>query len=368
MKCFQILTVILVCCWSACCFAQEKKSNEKPWMDLEHCAFCKNMSSQPGLMEHMKCDTIKESKAMKAHQHDTHAEAGSGAQDPTKSEVIDSIKSLDGIDNVETLATFKFDMSRRESSKWIEINGVSVPVDHSVEAEGVRIYLSLMFDIIAVDAKTEKVIWHLDWNKSMPIWETVSIVKLAQEGKEPRLAVELRRQGSEDSNSFRYRDLQWGTKIGDFGFYKADENDDWGPELEGLQTRLTLLSTDLAVGKPLKVRYEVRNVSDQAKSYDPQTVFAFRVLSVTGPDGKPDSYIGGSFQTVGGPTPIKSGETQTLFDNVDSAELFLMGSAGTYKLKCRAAGGGLGGDRTISLHCREQRNWLLIMWRQCAAR
>ena len=64
MKRFQILTVILVCCWSACCFGQGKKATEKPWMDLEHCAFCKNMSSQPGLMEHMKCDTIKTENGM----------------------------------------------------------------------------------------------------------------------------------------------------------------------------------------------------------------------------------------------------------------------------------------------------------------
>jgi hypothetical protein len=36
-----------------------QQTTDKPWFDLENCAFCKNMSSQPGLMENMQCDTIK---------------------------------------------------------------------------------------------------------------------------------------------------------------------------------------------------------------------------------------------------------------------------------------------------------------------
>ena len=31
----------------------ESVAEEKPWFDLENCAFCKNLSAEPGLVEHM---------------------------------------------------------------------------------------------------------------------------------------------------------------------------------------------------------------------------------------------------------------------------------------------------------------------------
>ncbi len=59
MKRARILMVILSLCFSAALFGQEKANVKTPWMDLEHCAFCKNMSSQPGLIQHVRFDFIK---------------------------------------------------------------------------------------------------------------------------------------------------------------------------------------------------------------------------------------------------------------------------------------------------------------------
>lgn len=39
--------------------ANAQSSPETPWFDIDHCSFCQNMSSQPGLLENMQCDTIK---------------------------------------------------------------------------------------------------------------------------------------------------------------------------------------------------------------------------------------------------------------------------------------------------------------------
>lgn len=36
--------------------AEEKKTAEKPWYDMQNCVFCKELTAQPGLMEHMKHD------------------------------------------------------------------------------------------------------------------------------------------------------------------------------------------------------------------------------------------------------------------------------------------------------------------------
>ena len=57
MRSFWCLSLVALGLMSTFLSAQD--TSEKPWFDLENCAFCKNMSSQPGLMESIKCDTIK---------------------------------------------------------------------------------------------------------------------------------------------------------------------------------------------------------------------------------------------------------------------------------------------------------------------
>ncbi|HEY6565739.1 MAG TPA: hypothetical protein VIY86_14720, partial [Pirellulaceae bacterium] len=44
--------------------AQETATEEMPWFDVEHCAFCKNMAEQEGLLEATQCETHKISDGM----------------------------------------------------------------------------------------------------------------------------------------------------------------------------------------------------------------------------------------------------------------------------------------------------------------
>lgn len=59
--------------------------------------------------------------------------------------------------------------SPRTSAEWIEVGGTKVAVDKGAEWRGVKVYLSLMWDLIAVDAEKKTVLWHADvgafWNE-----------------------------------------------------------------------------------------------------------------------------------------------------------------------------------------------------------
>jgi beta-lactamase regulating signal transducer with metallopeptidase domain len=74
------------------------------------------------------------------------------------------------------IATHTYDTSRRESTGWIDMNGVQVPVDAGVEHDGIKVYVSLMWDVVAVDTKTGKTLWSVPWSKADPIWQTISII------------------------------------------------------------------------------------------------------------------------------------------------------------------------------------------------
>lgn len=59
--------------------------------------------------------------------------------------------------------------SPRTSADWIEVGGAKVAVDKGAEWRGVKVYLSLMWDLIAIDVATQKVLWNADvgafWNE-----------------------------------------------------------------------------------------------------------------------------------------------------------------------------------------------------------
>jgi hypothetical protein len=111
---------------------------------------------------------------------------------------------------------------------------------------------------------------------------------------------------------------------------------EWGPEQDGLRTRLVRLTDKPVVGQPLKFRLEMKNFGKVARHYDPQNAAAFRVMSVKKADGEADPYAGPSYQTAGGPKPIKPGETVVLWDDYDVAEQFLLAEPGKYVVQTRA--------------------------------
>ncbi len=50
-----VLGLCLIAIFAGNLFSQEKEQaeSEKPWFDMEKCAFCKSLADEPGLMEHM---------------------------------------------------------------------------------------------------------------------------------------------------------------------------------------------------------------------------------------------------------------------------------------------------------------------------
>jgi hypothetical protein len=111
--------------------------------------------------------------------------------------------------------------------------------------------------------------------------------------------------------------------------------DGWGPEHEGLRTRLLPAQKEYAVGWPAKFRLEMKNFGRIDRKYDSQGVDVNGMIRITGRDGKPVRYVGGSFQTAGHSRSIAPGETVVLFDEHDLANQYSFVRAGSYTLQFR---------------------------------
>lgn len=268
-----------------------------------------------------------------------------------------------------TLATHTYNFARQESSIWVEVNGVGIPVDEGVEHDGVKVYVTLMFDVVAVDKATNSVLWHRPWGKSMPIWETVSILELERSiGK--ILVVELSRNSENNEVDPLYLDLRTGDEVEgqirqadgtDINTPTSDNNslsqiarrhrDDgmvteqifvpgnvnqdepaWGPlaENSGRQTRLLCMTPEPTAGKPLLFTLELRNAGEKPLEYDPQEYEPFRVLRAENTNGKAVHFIGMTPQTSSSPVTLQPGESTVLWKDVDAAQMFLL-TEGEYK-------------------------------------
>lgn len=114
---------------------------------------------------------------------------------------------------VKVLASRTYNSASRQSTHFIPLNDTSVPVDQGIEYQGVAIYLTLMFDLVAVDARSGEVLWHRDWSKSHPFWKTVSVVELGN-GANSKLAVELFAPAPKANEmAYLYLDLKTGTEL-----------------------------------------------------------------------------------------------------------------------------------------------------------
>lgn len=95
--------------------------------------------------------------------------------------------------------------------------------------------------------------------------------------------------------------------------------DGWGPVRNGLQTRLAAETDAHAVGRPVQLRAEMRNVGQAARTYIDRPFQAQDPLRVQGPDGRPAAYIAGPCQVMVEPKSIAPGETVVLFEGYDAA-------------------------------------------------
>lgn len=92
-------------------------------------------------------------------------------------------------DNEKVLATHTYDQSRRESTGWVEVNGVSLPVDGGPEAAGVKVCVTLMMDVVAIETASGKVLWHHNWNKQGPVWQKATILETGPGDSDPKQVV-----------------------------------------------------------------------------------------------------------------------------------------------------------------------------------
>ncbi len=270
------------------------------------------------------------------------------------------------------LATHTYDLTRRESTEWVFVNDTRVPVDVGVEYQGVRVYLTLMFDVVAIDVETGELLWKRKWVKSSPIWSTVSILQ-SDRSSDAEPIVELQSSTSNEDNPAErlYLMLRTGKEIvlearsqepvnqhesnvespeqplvrQQELFHKEPDRTPWGPVAEesGLQLRLILQTEEPQVGQPLLVRLELRNAGKQSAVFDPQYYAPFRVLRVhvAAPDSPPP-FIGLRPQTFGQKETLPPGESRTLWEHIDVSQLFLLAHAREYEISAR------GGHRTQS--------------------
>ncbi|MDJ0522846.1 MAG: hypothetical protein QNJ90_12330 [Planctomycetota bacterium] len=138
----------------------------------------------------------------------------------------------------------------RESSTWVEKpDGTRVAVGKGVEWQGVKVYLSLLWDLVGVDAKTGKTLYAVNVGA---FWNAIGFKQVTPRGGAKTWAVELRpgpraRQGSERR---QYHDLRTGRKLSVPGLVKAPSGKRFEPRAvwSGKHTRIakpfhTILTT-----------------------------------------------------------------------------------------------------------------------------
>ena len=113
----------------------------------------------------------------------------------------------------------------------------------------------------------------------------------------------------------------------------AKEADGWGPERDGLRTRLVPDQKEYVVGQPAKFHLEMKNFGQHKRMFDSQGVNVNGSIRISDPDGKPVPYVGGGFQTAGGARPIAPGETVVLFKGLDLTNQYLFVKPGSYTLQ-----------------------------------
>ena len=122
----------------------------------------------------------------------------------------------------------------------------------------------------------------------------------------------------------------------------VDENNsttNWGPEHHGLRTRLIVTADKPAVGREIKVACELKNFGNVSRTINPQGADYHRGLQVIAPDGRQSEYLYGPVGTIAADLEFKPGESKMMFADIDVTALFLMPTAGEYKLRLN------GGDK-----------------------
>ncbi len=119
----------------------------------------------------------------------------------------------------------------RESSTWVETRIGKVAVDKGVEWQGIKVYLSLTFDLVAVDVKTGKTLWS---QMVGAFWTRVGF-KLVEVGPGKKTwAVELKATPRDnlEVDTVQYHDLRTGKKLDIPGLVRKPSGRPFKPRAE----------------------------------------------------------------------------------------------------------------------------------------
>lgn len=104
--------------------------------------------------------------------------------------------------------------SPRSSKAWIEKpkGGGRVAIDDGVTWKGVRVHLSLLWDLVGIDAKTNKVLYAVDVGA---FWNAIGFKKVTPIGGMEAWAIELRPgpRNRAGKDKRQYHDLKTGAKL-----------------------------------------------------------------------------------------------------------------------------------------------------------
>ena len=125
---------------------------------------------------------------------------------------------------------------------------------------------------------------------------------------------------------------------------------EWGPEKDGIATRLVPLEKEYVLGRPMRFRLEMTNRTLTELLYDSQQVAVNHSLVITGPDGKRAPYIRGTCQTsIRGQLSVTPGETVVLFGGLDANEQYFIGRSGRWTFQYAGRGLKVGEQRDFEM-------------------
>lgn len=113
----------------------------------------------------------------------------------------------------------------------------------------------------------------------------------------------------------------------------------WGEAVNGVSSRLSLVTEKPVIGQPIVVKLELRNSGAAVARFDSQQAAVNNSLTVRDAQGQVTPFIARPYQTLGGETPLQPNETKVIFDKLDVASQYLIDRPGKYTLQFKGRNG-----------------------------
>ena len=136
--------------------------------------------------------------------------------------------------DVNVIQAHSYDSKQRSSTGWVTTESGTVPIDVGVEHDDVIVYMTLLYDIVAIDANTKDLLWEIPWSKVAPLWQTVTILDATVADKKQTLVELFATNRKTGELVYRYVSLSTGQLV-DFPIAAAEPT---RQGQTGIQTRI----------------------------------------------------------------------------------------------------------------------------------